>query len=50
MKYAAPNITDVKGIEPRGWCTDGHTCKSFRCESGSFHCDSKFNCTSHSTR
>lgn len=50
MKYTTPNIVEAKGIEPKGSCTDGHTCKSFRCVSGSWHCDSKFTCTSHSTR
>lgn len=49
MKYTTPNITNTKGIEPRGTCTNGYTCKSFYCEAGTWKCDTKFKCTSHST-
>lgn len=49
MKYTTPNIMSTRGIEPRGTCKKGYTCKSFHCDSGSWKCDSKFKCTSHST-
>ncbi len=33
MKYTTPNIVEAKGIEPKGSCTDGHTCKSVSVKS-----------------